>query len=203
MMLLNSDLYLCLNKLHRYYPEKGGVLNSHTISVWRPIHDLSCRSVSFMNLVFCVWCTDVPFGITQFEDIQVPRLSVYYTGCAPMPGQPSFHSPRKYLVCPQLMKGRKWSWISVSNKEQKLQILDIGLQFWQMLLKKQVKQFSLCKVDNALENLSKGICLSDTFVQAQLKIRISHSLLVTSRDQFFSFLCLVAFTSELSIFHSR
>lgn len=54
-----------------------------------------------------------------------------------------------------------------------------------MLLKTQVKQFFLCKVDNDLENLSKGICLSDTFAQAQLKIRISRYLLVTSRDQHF------------------
>lgn len=34
-------------------------------------------------------------------------LSVYNAGCAPMPGQPSFHSPQKYLVGSQPMKGKK------------------------------------------------------------------------------------------------
>ena len=133
------NLYLCLNELLRYYPEKSRVLKSQTIPMWRPINDLSCSSVSFMNLVSCVWCTDVPFGITQFKGIQVPRLSVYYVGCAPMPGQPSFHSPQKYLVCPQLTKGRKWSWTSVSNKEQKLQISDIG---WITVLTNATKKAS-------------------------------------------------------------
>lgn len=71
-----------------------------------------------------------------------------------------------------------------------------------MLLKKKKSNKFLC-VDCAVENLSKGVCLSDTLVQIQLKIRISHSLLVTSRDQIFSFSCSMAFTLELGIFHSR
>lgn len=71
LTLIFLNLHLCLNELLRYYLEKGGALKSHTITVWRPIYVLTCSSVSFMNLVSYVWCTDVPFVVTQFEDFQV------------------------------------------------------------------------------------------------------------------------------------